>query len=135
MNLSTEGTNRGKGLLLCEGLATGLSLLESTGLEVLVSFGWGNLKAVALSARQDWPDREIILAADNDCGGGPNVGLEKAREAALAINGLMAVPFLSSDNGAASVDFNDLHRLEGPEAVRAFINMAYEPVKGAGHAK
>lgn len=122
LGLIAGATNRGQTLLICEGLATGLSLFESTGLEVLVAFDAGNLKAVALGARRDWPDRKLILCADNDCGPGPNVGVAKAKEAAMAVGGLMTIPFVADGRPC---DCNDLHRAEGPEAVRAFVEEAF----------
>ena len=132
--LEPEAGRRGP-LLICEGLATGLSLLQATGLKTLVSFDAGNLQAVAQSARRTWPGREIVICADNDAGAAVNVGVVKAREAAQAIGGKLAVPFLSGGPGAVGVDFNDLAQAEGPEAVRASISMASEPGKGAGHGE
>lgn len=122
LGLIAGATNRRESVLICEGLATGLSLFQSTGFETLVAFDAGNLKAVALGARKDWPDRRLILCADNDCGSGSNVGVEKAREAALAVDGLLAVPHLA---GGQPCDFNDLYRSAGPDTVRAFVEAAF----------
>jgi len=133
LTLNTEATKRGQALLICEGLATGLSLFQSTSLETLVAFDAGNLKAVALGARRGWPERVIILAADNDAGGAGNIGVAKAKEAAMAIDGLLSVPYPRGGNRGLSYDFNDLHQAEGAEAVRSFINLAYEPMKGDRH--
>jgi putative DNA primase/helicase len=49
-----------------------------------------------------------------------NTGIEKAHEAALAVDGIVAVPELDG----RKCDFNDLHREKGPEAVRAAIAAA-----------
>jgi putative DNA primase/helicase len=129
LTLNTEATNRSQAVLICEGLATGLSLFQSTSLETLVTFDAGNLKAVALGARRDWPKRLIIMAADNDAEGAGNIGVAKAKEAAMAVDGLLSVPFPRGGNRGRSFDFNELHQAEGAEAVRAFIASAYE-VKG-----
>jgi putative DNA primase/helicase len=59
---------------------------------VLVAFDAGNLKPVAEIARRRCPERNIILAADNDVETEGNPGLAKATAAALAVNGFLAVP-------------------------------------------
>lgn len=87
-----------------------------------MGFDAGNLNAVALGARRDWPNRKLILCADNDCGTGPNVGVAKAKEAVMAVGGLMTVPFMA---GGQPCDFNDLYRSAGPETVRAFVAAAF----------
>jgi len=133
LGLDAEKTNRRGPLLIAEGISTALSLFQATANEVWAALDAGNLKAVSLAARQEWPGREIILAADNDASQPVNVGLAKAREAAEAIGGKLAVPFLHGGNRAVSVDFNDLFVAQGPEAVKAFINLAYTPGRGAGH--
>ena len=47
---------------------------------------------VAKHARHLFPDRQVILCADNDCETEGNPGLEWAEKAARAIGGLVAVP-------------------------------------------
>ena len=133
LTIDSETLNRRAPLLIAEGLSTALSLAQATGYEVRVAFDAGNLRPVALGARKDWPGREIIICADNDAGGGPNIGLEKGRAAAQAIGGLLAVPFLSGGDRRTAVDFNDVFVAEGPEAVKFLVKMAFEPGKGAGH--
>lgn len=54
-------------LLIAEGYATAASLFVATGHACLVVFNAGNLEAVVKLARKEYPDREIILCADNDC--------------------------------------------------------------------
>lgn len=109
-----------KPLLICEGLATGLSLYECTGNPVLVAFDAGNLAPVAEMARQKYLERKIIVCADNDKDTPGNPGLSKATVAARSIDALLAVPSLSSGNPC---DWNDLHLAEGKETVwRQFTN-------------
>ncbi|MDR3175779.1 MAG: DUF3987 domain-containing protein [Desulfovibrio sp.] len=122
------GKSPDKPLLICEGLATGLSLHECLELPVLVAFDAGNLLSVAETARRLYPERQIILAADYDDlskefpdpGG---IGLAKASAAALAVNGFLAVPRL----GGRKVDWNDLHRLMGAGEVRTQFMNCREP--------
>lgn len=77
-------------LLIAEGYATAASLHLATGHACLVAFNAGNLEAVARMTRDKYPDREIILCADNDCetmkeGKAWNPGVEAATRAAQAI--------------------------------------------------
>ena len=55
-----------KPLCIAEGLATSLSIHEATSYPVLVAIDAGNMGKVAAFARQKYPDRTIILCADND---------------------------------------------------------------------
>ena len=81
-----------KPLLICEGLATGLSLHECLGYQVLVAFDCGNMKPVAELVRRRYPERELVLCADNDSETDGNPGIKHATAAALAVNGFIAVP-------------------------------------------
>lgn len=78
-------------LCIAEGYATAASIYESTGLSVAVAFDAGNLGPVALALRTKFPEIEITLCADNDMATHGNPGLSKAREAAAAVGGLLAV--------------------------------------------
>lgn len=79
-------------LCIAEGYATAASIHEATGLPVAAAFDAGNLEAVAKALRAKFPTIEITLCADNDINTEGNPGLTKAREAAAAIGGLLAVP-------------------------------------------
>ena len=121
-----NGTKDGP-LLIAEGYATGTSLHLATGYAVLIAFNAGNLEAVARTARARYPDREILLCADNDCetlkpDGTPwNPGKEAASRAAQAVGGKLAVCPAHEDK---ATDFNDLHRLRSLETVRAVVEAA-----------
>lgn len=99
----------------------------ATGYAVLIAFNAGNLEAVARAARARYPDREIMLCADNDCetakvDGTPwNPGKEAAFRAARAVGGKLAV--CPAHDGKAT-DFNDLHRQRSLEAVRSVVEAA-----------
>ena len=82
-------------LLLAEGLATGATLYQATGAAVAVCFSCGNLLAVARALRGKFPRLRLVLCADNDLATPGNPGLTKAREAARAVGGFVAVPQLS----------------------------------------
>lgn len=100
-------------LLICEGWATAATLHETTGSPVLAAMNAGNLAPVAVAARERWPEREIIIAADNDRftrlpDGRENPGVIFATQAAAAIGGRLMVPEFPP--GCDGTDFNDLHR-------------------------
>lgn len=101
------GKDADKPLVICEGLATGLSLYEGVGLPVLVAFDAGNLLPVAEVARRCYPDRKIVICADNDIkeDGSANVGADSARAAAMAVDGFLAVP----RHEGRKCDWNDIH--------------------------
>ena len=91
-----------KPLVFAEGFATAATVHEATGLAVAVTFDSGNLKPVAKAYRERHPFQSLIFAADNDhhlplraSPGGlplPDVGREKAGEAALGVNGSLLFP-------------------------------------------
>jgi putative DNA primase/helicase len=107
-------------LLIAEGYATAATLHELTGMPAIVAFNAGNLAPVAQTYRQLHPDRPIYIAGDNDhrreAEGKPNVGREKAEEAAAAIGAFVLLPaFAEQDAGS---DWNDLARGQGKGAAR-----------------
>lgn len=115
----TLGTIHGAGVMcLAEGFATGASVHESTGYAVAVSFDKGNLLSVAKELRSKYPQATILVCGDNDKDGG---GQEKAREAAEAVNGLVAIPNREGD------DWNDVAVRDGLEAVRTMITAVTMP--------
>jgi phage/plasmid primase-like uncharacterized protein len=120
-------------LIICEGYATGASIHESTGDAVAVAFNAGNLELVALALRSKYPGLKIVLAADDDHLSAGNPGLTKARAAAQAVGGAVAVPeFFGHDRPDKATDFNDLHQLAGMAAVKAGIEAAVGGPAGAG---
>lgn len=113
---------RGRGVYICEGYATGASLHMATGAAVIVAFDAGNLLAVARTAREKLPEAKIILAADNDQftekDGKPwNTGIIHAKKAAEAIGADVIWPEFR-DLSTRPTDFNDLYALEGAQEVR-----------------
>lgn len=111
-------------LIVSEGYATGASIHEATGYAVAVAFNAGNLEAVALALQQKYPGVKLILAADDDWKTEANPGMTKAKAAALAVGGWLAVPSFPAGRPDKATDFNDLHQLAGSEAVKACIDAA-----------
>ena len=111
--------NKGTGDLgICEGFATGASIHEATGDDIIVAFDAGNLLPVARAMRDKYPDRKIILWADDDYrrvdrnGQPENIGVIKAIEAAESIsNGYWTMPDFGEKRPEGATDFNDLFQM------------------------
>lgn len=114
-------------LVLCEGYATGASIYEATGFATVCARNAGNLLPTALALRAKFPNRTLIVAADNDrfTHSPPNPGLTAATQAAKATKGIVAVPEFA-DEDTRSTDFNDKSVLEGFPAVAAILQSAAE---------
>lgn len=97
----------GDSIFICEGYATAASVLEHVGGRVVVAFDCGNLKAVGLAVRAKYQTASITFCADNDLLTEGNPGVTKAREAALAVNGLISIP--EFPDGLPG-DWNDFYR-------------------------
>ncbi len=137
--------------LICEGYATGASIREATGKPTVAAFDAGNIQYVIADLKKKYPSSKFVICADSDAftfyeakkpkdidaaqilGNDPrwqewadkgyiwNVGIEKAKEAAVKIGGAAVIwpEFVSRET--KPTDFNDLKALEGLEAVRKRI--------------
>lgn len=132
-------------LVLAEGYATADTVARLRGHPVVVAFDSGNLNAVAGSLRERWPDRPLLIAADNDHRAereirpnglpGINVGLTKAREVAATHRGAVLVPgFGARDKGS---DWNDYAQQHGEETARKELDrqMAQARIEAAMNAE
>lgn len=111
-------------LLICEGWATACSLHEATGYPVAAAMNAGNLLRVSQSLRANLPHVQMILCADDDTETDGNPGVTKAREAAIAVEALLAVPDFGPDRQVDATDFNDQHTTRGIATVQASIQNA-----------
>lgn len=123
--IGAEGKDLSQGeIILCEGYATGASLHMATGKPVAVAFDSGNLLSVAEALRAKYPNAAMTICADNDHAmqrdGKPyNVGLEKAKATAQAVNAKVIAPtFTREETARGLTDFNDLHQARGLDAVK-----------------
>ena len=121
-------------LIVCEGFATGASIHEATGHAVACAMNAGNLLEVAQALHQKYPQLRLMLAADDDWKTDGNPGLTKAREVALAVGTLLALPRFDGPRDDKATDFNDLYLSEGPGAVRECIEAATTVLGAAGLA-
>jgi phage/plasmid primase-like uncharacterized protein len=117
-------------VIICEGYATGATIFEATGWCVVAAMNSGNLKNVAELFRKAFPDKPIIIAADNDerllapDEKNRKRGVTKAKEAAETVKGLVAIPQFP-DTDQEGTDFNDLANSVGIPAVEQCFEKAY----------
>jgi hypothetical protein len=115
---------------IAEGYAKACLSYILTGQAVFIAFSKGNLDHVALMVRNQYPDHEIILNADNDHldkQGNPrtdnkNGGLIAANQAANLINGFVCVPYCNT-----GTDFNDVFAELGQEETLKQLSVFIKP--------
>ena len=115
-------------LVICEGYATGASIHGATGHAVVCAMNCGNLLEVAQVLRKQWPDRDIIIASDNDQFTEGNPGLTKAKEAASTIGAKLVVPQFKNTE-TKPTDFNDLQHMEGTDSVEQQLASSTTPTE------
>lgn len=104
-SLGTAGT-----LYICEGWATGATLLEYYGGAVACALFAANLEPVARKMRERYgPDQHIVIAGDDDRSKKENAGRKAATKAAEAIDADLIFPEFPEGSPADLSDFNDLH--------------------------
>lgn len=115
---------------IVEGWANGVTVLMAMNCLVFIAFDCGNLSAVAELARRKYPQALIVMCADVE----PHkTGIEAASEAAKAVNGVAAIPTGQTDENG-KLDFNDVFKTHGLEAVKKMINEAIQTKKAVPDA-
>ena len=109
------GLKVGEPLLVCEGVATGITLYMVTGNAVACAMDCGNLLPVARSLRARHPGINIVICADNDHQTDGNPGITAGKAAAAAVGGRCIWP--EFPEGAEGTDFNDLAAIGGEVVV------------------
>lgn len=118
-------------IVIAEGYATAATLAEALGHGTVAAFDSGNLKAVAETFRELYPDKAIVICGDDDLAVqekyGRNPGKAAAIEAAEAVGGKYLVPIFAPGEQASNpkgfTDFNDLATKSslGAERVRGQV--------------
>jgi len=117
-----------KVIFIGEGFATCASIHQATGFTTLVAFDCGNLAKVAKSAKEMFLGSRIVICADNDQFTEGNPGITKGKAAAGLVFGEIVYPiFNESELASKPTDFNDLHTLQGIEAVKEQIERVALP--------
>jgi putative DNA primase/helicase len=111
-------------LLIGEGYATCATLAAATGFPAAVAFDAGGLLATATAMRAKYPDARIVLCADDDHKTSGNPGLTKARAAADAVGGAVAIPDFGDKRPFSGTDFNDLAAHLNTGAVATAVHAA-----------
>jgi putative DNA primase/helicase len=124
-------------ICVSEGYATGKKVRDATGYPVFVAFDAGNLKPVCKNLRDSYPDSKIVVLADNDQfpkDNWPdnkkwvNTGVEKGRQAALEVGGIIAIPeFEESDFEKRPTDWDDFGCLYGKDALKDELSRIVNP--------
>jgi phage/plasmid primase-like uncharacterized protein len=114
-----------------EGFATCASIHEATGYTVMVAFDCGNLAKVAKAAKEMFPGSKIVIGADNDQFTEGNPGVAKGRAAAALVFGEVVYPQFGDADMVDNkpTDFNDLHCLQGLDAVKEQIERVAGPMR------
>ncbi len=107
-------------VLLCEGYATGATLHELTGHAVICAMNCHNLVTCAPALRKKYPDRKIIVMADDDAKTEGNPGIEAAKSAVKLgkLDGFLSPPFKTPEDGT---DWNDFAARYGAEAAERVL--------------
>jgi len=113
-----------KTIYIAEGYATSATVHELTGCAVVVAFNAGNLLQVAQAIRRKYPDKNLIICADNDQWKQDNTGVQKATLAAQSVKAKLAIPQFQTTGTNKPTDWNDLMILQGIEEVRSQLENA-----------
>jgi phage/plasmid primase-like uncharacterized protein len=114
---------RTRPLIICEGYATGASIHNVTGCDVLVAFDAGNIKPVvelliSLLKNNNITHCGIVIAADNDHANKiGNVGIDKAKAVAEQFDLVWVAPEFDPSE-TTNTDFNDLCQSRGAEELK-----------------
>src|SRR5262249_40306754 len=106
------------------GWATGASIHAATQYPTITTFGDSNLLTVARMVRQQYPQDQITICADDDWKTEGNPGLTAAREAARVVDGRVATPQFLPPRDKDQKDFNDMLRARDGSAVKRTIDSA-----------
>jgi antirestriction protein ArdC/phage/plasmid primase-like uncharacterized protein len=91
-------------LVIAEGYATAATLSQTLGFATIAAFDSGNLVSVAKSLREKYPEKQIIIAGDDDkhleLTHGINPGRNKAEEAARAVGGKVLLPIFAPNENS-----------------------------------
>ena len=117
------GTNKNSTgpILIAEGYATGKSLNMATGYQTAIALDSGNLAPVAEALHKAFPERPLVIAADDDhkveARQGINPGIKGAERTAALTDAAVIRPNLSpAEKQAGLTDFNDLHGARGMDS-------------------
>lgn len=107
-------------VFVCEGMATAASIFLSTKTPCVIARSAGNLENVVTVITKKYPELDVIIAADNDCGLGKNgkkkdgnAGVAVAMRTARKYQCQITVPRQLKEG--KSTDWSDIYLAEGKE--------------------
>ncbi len=113
----------GRPIIITEGYATGASVYMATEQPTVIAFDAGNLDPVIDELKKAYPKSPLLIAGDDDRWKEANTGREKAEQTARKYGCTLVFPQFKNTE-TKPTDFNDLHVLEGIEAVKIQIEQA-----------
>jgi len=84
-------------IVIAEGYATAATIAKHAKVATIAAFDSGNLLEVAVTLRERYKDKQIIIAGNDDHRLENNPGRAKALEAAAAVKGVAIFPELSAE--------------------------------------
>jgi putative DNA primase/helicase len=91
-------------LVISEGYATAATLSQTLGFATVAAFDSGNLVSVAKALHAKYPQKQIVIAGDDDkhleLTHGINPGRSKAEEAARAVGGKVILPIFAPNENS-----------------------------------
>jgi phage/plasmid primase-like uncharacterized protein len=127
-------------VFVCEGVATAASVAVAMDAVAVAAFSANNLIEVARVIRARYSNLRIVICGDDDKwtkrhDGTPwNTGRIKAEAAAKEVNGISVFPEFKNLESKYT-DFNDLHKAEGVEEVRAQVSRALSRLEGRSRGR
>ncbi|MFI3271771.1 MAG: zincin-like metallopeptidase domain-containing protein [Pseudomonadota bacterium] len=107
-----EAIREAKVLIVAEGYATAASISDALGVTTVAAFDAGNLAPVLKSLHQQYPDKALVVAGDDDRhleASVGNIGRVKAEKAANTVGAKCVFPvFNKGEEGKGFTDFNDM---------------------------
>lgn len=122
-------------ILVCEGLATGLSIRMATehSFPVFVAFDAGNLKPVCTIIRSLYPDSPLLICADDDYRTFVPMANPGRTYAWKALRGLeradLCYPVFGDRQGEKLTDYNDWHVKAGLDVVKRHFERVISRLK------
>lgn len=94
-------------MYIAEGFATGATIHQRTKHGVICAINANNLPVIAKQVREAYPNKHIIIAADNDSHLKRNIGVEQAKKAAVIAGAEIIIPHFPQ--GFEGSDWNDYY--------------------------
>jgi antirestriction protein ArdC/phage/plasmid primase-like uncharacterized protein len=120
-----DALEKAPAIVIGEGYATADTLSQSLGYATVAAFDSGNLPHVAKQLRDQFPNKPIVIAGDNDLHQelteGRNPGKEKALAAAKAVDGTAIFPIFAPGEQTYPLDIEKVTPIKARAGVLAVL--------------